>query len=125
MSVDTKVQLQSGTISSAQNVRTLEVKIQQADGTLATVELQVVAIADQFGNILRIDQDKDWQQQMLDELRAIRFAAQATYDLLINETSTYDRGANANAQLDVDPIYSNVDIDFLDLAQSCRADEEN
>jgi hypothetical protein len=123
MAVDTKVALQTGAISTGQNVRTLEVKVLQSDGTQAVVELQVVAIADQFGNILRVDQDKDWQQMMLDELRATRLAMQGLYDLLATETSICDRGANANS-LDVDPLYSPVDIDFLELAQSCRADEE-
>jgi hypothetical protein len=63
-----------------QNVRVLEITALQADGkTRAVVEMQVVSIADQFGNLLKIDHvvtEQEWQKQVLSELRAIRLGMQ-------------------------------------------------
>ena len=63
-----------------QNVRVLEITTIQADGkTKAVVEMQVVSISDQFGNILNIGNPNtqgEWQKQVLTELRAIRLGMQ-------------------------------------------------
>ena len=68
-----------------QNVRVLEITTVQADGkTKAVVEMQVVSISDQFGNILNVGSERtgtEWQKQVLSELRAIRIGIQLSlYD---------------------------------------------
>jgi len=59
-----------------QNVRVLEITALQADGkTRTVVEMQVVSISDQFGNIINVGTtrtEEEWQKQVLTELRAIR-----------------------------------------------------
>ena len=57
--------------STGPQVRTIEVTT-MVSGVPLAVEMQVVAIADQFGNVIDRFQDYNWQRQVLDELIALR-----------------------------------------------------
>ena len=73
MAKDTYVGVQPYTGSGLQKIRNLEVTtIDPVTGLANTVEMQVVMIADVNGDIIRDFVDREWQQQMLDELRGIR-----------------------------------------------------
>lgn len=54
--------------------RTLQITVQNADGTLATVEMLVVAIADKEGDAADVNNDvtNELLRAMLSELRALR-----------------------------------------------------
>jgi hypothetical protein len=57
--------------SSGPKVRTLEVTT-YIDGVATTVEMQVVAIADNDGNVIDEFMDYNWQRRVIDELAALR-----------------------------------------------------
>jgi len=59
--------------------RTLEITVEQGDGSLATVEMQVVSIGDKEGRILRADELdlRDFQLQTLRQLDRIAFAVES------------------------------------------------
>ena len=69
---DSNVQVSSGTGPS---VRTLQVTVLEG-GSPTVVQMEVIAIADEFGNPLKVDALYQAQTEMLDELRAIRLGLQ-------------------------------------------------
>ncbi|SRR5216684_5213768 len=76
MPVDTRIGLQADTLTAAQNIRTLQIQVVNNDGTLQTVQMQVVTIADENGNPIKWLDNRDFSSLMLDELRAIRLGIQ-------------------------------------------------
>lgn len=56
---------------SGKLVRTIQVTT-LVNGVLTTVDMQVMAIADAQGNVIKDFIDYNWQQQMLRELQRIR-----------------------------------------------------
>lgn len=56
---------------SGDKVRDLALTLLQPDGTVATVKVQVVAIADDNGKLLDL-RDRDVEEAILEELQAIR-----------------------------------------------------
>jgi hypothetical protein len=58
--------------STGKNVRVLQVT-EVVDGVEKTVQMQVVAIADEKGNIIKSFEDEEFQDQLLEELEKIRF----------------------------------------------------
>jgi len=69
---DSNVQVSSGTGPS---VRTLQLTVLDS-GTPTVVQMEVIAIADEFGNPLKVDSLYQAQMEVLDELRAIRLGLQ-------------------------------------------------
>jgi len=59
--------------------RTLEVTLMQGDGSLATVEMQVVSIGDKEGRVVRADELdlRDLQVQMLRQLERVAVAVES------------------------------------------------
>lgn len=57
--------------SSGKNVRTLQLTT-LVDGVETTTQMQVIAVADAAGNILRSFADERFEEELLGELRAIR-----------------------------------------------------
>lgn len=74
------------------SVRTLEITFAKADGTFATVEMQVVAIADANGTIVDFA-SQQLQIEMLTELRHIRDALEKMSSFhgpkTLNDSSTF------------------------------------
>lgn len=61
--------------SAGQKIRNLQLTIQQADGTLATVLMQVIAMSDEAGQVIVPIAARDfetWSSQVLDELKLLR-----------------------------------------------------
>jgi hypothetical protein len=52
---------------SGKKVRNVEVQLLQPDGTTVTVEMQVIAVADENGRILA--NPRDWQDDVLEQLK--------------------------------------------------------
>lgn len=71
MSTPTEGNIQVSPQSSGEKVRTLKMQIVQADGTLATVGMQVVMITDENGDPLIASRDQQWKEDVLVELRRI------------------------------------------------------
>jgi len=73
---DVGVQLQSAT--AAQTVRTLQLVVVTDAGKKVTMDVQVVAVADKFGKPIEPDDiEKEWRENLLREITAIRFGIQA------------------------------------------------
>jgi len=67
--------------SSGKRVRNLQVTVQQPDGTSVTAYMQVIAIADESGNLLALTDYHDHHRQIIDELRAIRLGIELLADV--------------------------------------------
>jgi hypothetical protein len=99
------------TVSPSTPARVLYLPVQQADGSVVQVAMQVVSVAvDADGNWL--DQDDtinnyEWKRQMLDELRAIRVGIQMLMDVSRK-----------------DP-FSGKDFDLINIAQALREEQED
>lgn len=65
---------------AGKKIRNLEVQTFQEDGTFTTVLLQVVSMADEFGNPVFFADQADWQVQLLNEMRAVRLCLEALYN---------------------------------------------
>lgn len=65
---------------SGKKIRNISACVLQSDGTLATVYMQVTSIVDEKGNAVSFSSDLDLQQQMLDEMRAVRIGIQMLVD---------------------------------------------
>lgn len=65
---------------AGKKVRNLTATVVLPDGTLGTVYMQCVSIFDENGNAVLFSEHRDWQVEMLDELRAIRIGTQQILD---------------------------------------------
>ncbi len=68
--------------STGKNVRNLSIQTQGTDGSYSTVQMQVVSIADEFGNPIWQSNDDmfRWRNDLLDEIRALRLMMQTRMD---------------------------------------------
>jgi hypothetical protein len=66
--------------STGKYVRNLTLQVLGDDGNFRTVNVEVISAMDEFGNRLLWNDEYDWRQQMLDELRAIRLGIQALFN---------------------------------------------
>ena len=57
--------------STGPQVRTIQVTT-VVEGVPLTVDMQVIAIADEKGNVIREFMDYNWQRRMIDEMVALR-----------------------------------------------------
>lgn len=64
--------IQTAPDSSGKKVRNVQLTVLQADGTLATVYMQVVAIVDDKGNIIDRFADEEFQSRVIELLTQIR-----------------------------------------------------
>jgi len=100
---DVGVQLQAA--SAAQTVRTLQLVVVTDQGKKVTMDVQVVAVADKFGNPIAPDDiEKEWRENLLREITAIRFGIQA----LMTHTASQGEG-------DIDPV--EVAEEYIRLAK--------
>jgi hypothetical protein len=113
--------------STGKKIRNLQVSLLQADGSVATVQMQVIAIADEDGNPIAFKRDLEVQQQHLDELRAIRIGMQLLVDWLNPLASTVqpapiNRGSSrTNIPL---PLPVAEENELIDIAQDLRQDDD-
>jgi hypothetical protein len=65
---------------AGKKIRNLSVQTLDSTGTLQTTYMQVVSLADENGNQILGGDQNDFQQQLLDEVRAIRMGIQQLLD---------------------------------------------
>ncbi len=67
---------------TGKQVRNLSIQTQETDGSFATVQMQVVSIADELGNPIWQNKDEEsrWRNDLLDEIRAVRLILQTYLD---------------------------------------------
>lgn len=89
--------------STGKKVRNLTAQVVQPDGSVSSVVMQVVSIADESGNPISYADQQEWQSLVLLELRAIRMCQQATYDNGITPKDQEDFYELAKASLNTCP----------------------
>jgi hypothetical protein len=71
---DSGIQIQSA--SPAQTVRTIQLVVRTDQNKNVLMDVQVVAVADKFGNLVDYGSEQEWREIMLLETRAIRIGIQ-------------------------------------------------
>ena len=110
---------------AGKKIRNLQITTLQADGSLLTVQMQVVAIGDEEGNPVRFSETFELQQQMLDEIRATRMGIQLLVDWL-NPVASVMMSTPVSKGIRVLPTNtSNVEEnELIEMARDFRADED-
>lgn len=82
MAVESFVQVAPDSVGK--RIRNVQADVVQPDGTLATVQMQVVALADERGQLVGEPVDREWQAAVLGQLRAIRRGLEALTGQLLS-----------------------------------------
>jgi len=116
--------------STGKKISNLQMEVLQTDGSIATVQLQIISIADENGNPMRVVESQDVAQQMLDEMRATRIGMQMLVEWLhpmsnmIQPTQLQPRQRGMLGHVFQAPIpLQPEENDLLEMAQNMRDDE--
>lgn len=110
--------------STGKKVRNLQIAALQADGTVATVMMQVVSIVDADGSSVRFGEDRDLQQQTLMELRAIRAGIQMLVEWLNPAASPVRTQPIPGGGLVCLPTPAVEEHELIEIAKDLRDEED-
>lgn len=112
--------------STGKKIRNIVASVLQPDGTVATVLMQVVTLVDEEGNPARFSDDHDLQQQMLDEMRAVRMGMQLLVDWMNPASSSVmSTPATGKAKTSIISAGSSTeDHELIEIARDVRQDDD-
>jgi hypothetical protein len=109
--------------STGKRIRNLSIQAVQEDGSIVTVQMQVVQIADENGNPISLTERIDLAQQLLDEARACRVGLQLLANWLHPFAGT-GPGAQSPSNVCCRPLSGTVETnDLIEIAREMREDE--
>lgn len=108
---------------TGKKIRNLSMQVQQADGTISTVQVQVVSMVDEDGNAVRFTTDLDVQQQNLDELRALRLGMQEIVEWIKGSPETSQPVSSSTSARLLGKSDNGQSDSLIDQARDLRDDE--
>jgi hypothetical protein len=94
--------------STGKKVRNLQLTLLEADGTIATVQMQVVALADVEGNPISLQTDREL-------LRALHLESRLQTDILLRILAACEPGKEIDREMVIDELIDEqeaVDSEF-------------